>query len=49
MIDAQGVVFSFSADGVAAEPNHRLTIALEQALPLQHLVVGPGAGPGGGD
>ena len=49
MIDAQGVVFGFSPDGVAAEPNHGLTVALEQALPLQHMVVGPGAGRGGGD
>ncbi len=49
MIDAQGGVFGFSAEGTAAEPNHRLTDALEQALPLQHVVVGPGAGRANND
>jgi hypothetical protein len=44
MIEAQGGVFGFSPDGVAAEPNHRLTDALDHVLPLQHVVVGPGAG-----
>ena len=44
MIDAQGGVFGFSSDGMAAEPHHRLTDTVEQELPLQHVVVGPGAG-----
>jgi hypothetical protein len=51
MVDAQGVIYSFSAEGVAAEPSDKLqtTLQNDQALPIRHLVVGRAAGLGGSD
>lgn len=51
LVDTEGMVYRLSAEGVPEAPSDKLKVSLEndQALPLRHLVVGRGAGPGGND
>jgi hypothetical protein len=51
MVDAQGVLYSFSAEGVATGPSDKLqtTLQNDQALPIRHVVVGREAGLGDSD
>ena len=52
MVDTEGIIYRFSsADGEPEEPSDKLRVTLEtnRALPLQHMVVGPGVGVAGND
>jgi hypothetical protein len=51
MVDAQGVLYSFSAEGVMAGPSDKLqtTLLNDQALPIRHVVVGWEASLSGSD
>jgi hypothetical protein len=51
LVDAQGIIYPFSADGTAGDPSIELQKVLitQEALPLQHMVVGKGLGLAGGD
>jgi len=51
MVDTQGMIYRFSAEGVPEAPSDRLRLSLESdtALPLRHLVVGAGVALGGLD
>lgn len=51
VVDAQGMLYSFSAEGVATGSSDQLqaTLQNDQALPIKHMVVGRKAGLGGSD
>jgi hypothetical protein len=51
VVDQKGTVYSFGQEGEALSPDDELRKTLEndQAQPLRHVVVGPGAGLGGLD
>ncbi|NKB70621.1 MAG: hypothetical protein GKR89_26425 [Candidatus Latescibacteria bacterium] len=51
LVDRQGFLYAFAADGTPSATNDRLnvTLATDDALPLGHLVVGKEAGLGGKD